>query len=81
MSAATFQLDHETADAVERLASRWNVSPAEVIRRAVSSAGQSADYDPDIESRLAAARRLQASLQGRNVDVDAWIAQARDSRR
>ena len=39
----TFALDEATALRLKRLASRWNVSQAEVVRRAVAQSDQSAD--------------------------------------
>lgn len=78
----TFALDEETAQRLKRLAARWNVSQAEVVRRSVQQAEQNATSPPDeIERRIEAARKLRASLKKRNVDVAAWIATARDSRR
>lgn len=78
----TFALDEETAKRLKRLAARWDVSQAEVVRRSVQQAEQSAASSPDdIQQRIETARRLRASLKKRNVDVAAWIAAARDSRR
>lgn len=78
----TFALDEATAQRLKRLAARWNVSQAEVVRRSVEQAERHLTTSPtDIERRLATARQLRASLKERKVDVAAWIATARDSRR
>jgi hypothetical protein len=58
------------------------VSQAEVVRRSVEQAEKRLTISPsDIERRLETARQLRASLKNRKVDVVAWIATARDSRR
>lgn len=78
----TFALDEPTAQRLKRLAIRWNVSQAEVVRRSVERAeAQESTSASDIESRLATARQLRASLRKRKVDVAAWMQTARDSRR
>lgn len=78
----TFALDEPTAQRLRRLAARWNVSQAEVVRRSVEQAEKHMATSPsDIERRIAIARQLRASLKKRQVDVAAWIATARDSRR
>jgi predicted transcriptional regulator len=78
----TFALDEDTAQRLKRLAARWSVSQAEVVRRSVEQAEKNASTSPnDIQSRLEIARQLRASLKKRNVDVAAWIATAHDSRR
>lgn len=77
----TFALDEPTAQRLKRLAARWQVSQAEVVRRSVEQAENIAVSTPDIEQRIEAARRLRESLRERKVDVAAWIQSARDSRR
>jgi len=77
----TFALDAMTAQRLKRLAARWQVSQAEVVRRSLEKTEQAETTPPDAEERIAAARRLRESLQKRNVDVAAWIHTARDSRR
>jgi len=78
----TFALDDETAQRLKRLAARWRVSQAEVVRRSVEEAEKNASSSPsDLQNRIEIARQLRASLKERNVDVAAWIATARDSRR
>lgn len=78
----TFALDEATAMRLKRLAARWQVSQAEVVRRSVEQAERQLTASPgDIERRLETARQLRASLRKRKVDVAAWIATAHDSRR
>jgi hypothetical protein len=78
----TFALDEVTAQRLKRLATCWDVSQAEVVRRSVEQAEKRLTISPsDIERRLETARQLRASLKNRKVDVAAWIATARDSRR
>jgi len=77
----TFALDEPTAQRLKRLALRWNVSQAEVVRRSVEKAEQEKRTSPTGEERIEAARRLRERLQKRHVDVTAWIQTARDSRR
>ena len=78
----TFALDEVTAQRLKRLATCWDVSQAEVVRRSVEQAEKRLTISPsDIERRLETARQLRASLKNRKVDVVAWIATARDSRR
>jgi hypothetical protein len=75
-------LDEATALRLKRLAARWKVSQAEVVRRSVEQAEQQLATSPsDIEQRLETARQLRASIKERKVDVSTWIATARDSRR
>jgi hypothetical protein len=78
----TFALDEATALRLKRLAARWKVSQAEVVRRSVEQAEQQLTTSPsDIDRRLETARQLRASIKERKVDVSTWIATARDSRR
>jgi len=77
----TFALDDATAQRLKRLATRWNVSQAEVVRRSVDLAERHADRpDPDIEERINIARRLRESLKGR-ISSDDWMGMVRDARR
>jgi hypothetical protein len=78
----TFALDAVTAQRLKRLAARWNVSQAEVVRRSVEQAENHSLTQPgDVARRLEAARQLRASLRSRSVDTAAWMAAARESRR
>jgi len=78
----TFALDEATAQRLKRLAIRWNVSQAEVVRRSVEQAENLAPSSPGgIQNRLEIARQLRASLKTREVDLAAWVSTAHDTRR
>ena len=48
----TFALDHETATRLRRLAAAWQVSQAEVVRRSVAIAEESAGVGDNAASLL-----------------------------
>jgi len=77
---STFALDDITIQRPKRLAVRWQVSQAEVVRRALEKTWQAETSPPDAEQRTAVARRLRESLRKRNVDVAAWLQAVRESR-
>ena len=73
----SFALDEATADLLRRLARRWDVSQAEVIRRAVKLAADRSDaVGDDIRERLRSYRasgridRKQADEYLRTIDED-----------
>lgn len=77
----TFALDEATAHRLKRLAKRWNVSQAEVVRRSVDLAEREwGAADPDVEERIKNARRLRESLKGR-MSSQEWLEIIRQSRR
>lgn len=59
----SFALDDDTADRLRRLARRWKVSQAEVVRRAVKIAEDQADAEG-----LSVAERLEAYRSARRLD-------------
>ncbi len=59
----SFALDNDTADRLRRLSRRWNVSQAEVVRRAVKIAEDQADAEG-----LSVAERLEAYRAEQRVD-------------
>jgi len=75
----TFALDRATATRLRRLASRWQVSQAEVVRRAVAQAEATADAsgaDP-----IALLKQLHDSNQGLDpVAAVAYLAEVREDR-
>ena len=76
---STFALDVETADSLDRLAKRWQVSKSEALRRAVKAAAtvEAADASSDA---LRALTRLQDRL-GLDADKAAeWVRQIRAQR-
>jgi hypothetical protein len=76
-----FALDEPTARRLRRLAARWQVSQAEVVRRSLEQAEEAEVTAPDVEARIMAARRLRERVQAREVDVTACMKTARASRR
>ena len=75
----TFSLDSDTMRRLKQLALRWQVSQAEVVRRAVSQAESLPDAQPpDALARLKsyhAAATLEAS------DANAYLVQTRADRK
>ena len=77
----TFALDEATAQRLKRLATRWRVSQAEVVRRSVDLAEREMTRpDPDVEDRINSARRLRESLKGRMSSTE-WLEMIRQGRR
>jgi len=76
----SFALDESTVHRLKNLASRWNVSQAEVVRRSVQRADQeTALQKPDPVAML---RRLHEN--GGGIDsrrADKWIAEIREDRK
>ena len=76
----TFALDGATASRLRRLASIWQVSQAEVVRRAVAQAeSATAPAKPD---PIAMLKELHAS--GRGLDpatAEAYLAEVREDRK
>lgn len=75
----TFALDEATAQRLKRLAARWKVSQAEVVRRSVEQAEsfKKAD-DPDPSAMLQA---LFASGEGLDLEKgNAYIAEVYEDR-
>ena len=70
----TFALDYETIQRLKHLAARWQVSQAEVVRRAVAQA--EAQPEAQISDPVAMLRHLQES--GQDLDskkAEAYLAQ------
>lgn len=76
----TFALDKATAQRLKRLAARWQVSQAEVVRRSLEKTEQAEATPPDIEQRIEAARRLRESLRGK-ISAEEWIKMVQEARR
>lgn len=77
----TFALDKATAQRLKRLAKRWQVSQAEVVRRALAETEQAvaARDKPDPVAML---RRLHE--KGGGIDpqrAEKWIAEIREDRK
>lgn len=75
----TFALDEQTARRLKRLAVRWNVSQAEVVRRSLENAErQSEGQKPDAVEML---RQLFATGQGLDREKgEAYIDQVYEDR-
>lgn len=75
----TFALDEETAKRLKRLASKWEVSQAEVVRRAV----QAAEHLPPPDRSSIAEKYAQFLEQGRGCvreEADRYLAEVREDR-
>jgi predicted transcriptional regulator len=76
----SFALDEGTAQRIKRLATRWNVSQAEVVRRSVAQAEnlkQAEDPDP-----VAMLRALFASGGGLDLETaNAYISEVYEDRK
>ena len=76
---STFALDPETADSLDRLAKRWQVSKSEALRRAVGAAATVEEADAASDS-LNALSELQERL-GLDVEkAEAWVRSVRAER-
>jgi predicted transcriptional regulator len=70
----TFALDGETIRRLKRLASRWQVSQAEVVRRAIAQA--EAQPEPQTSDPVSMLRRLQESDECiGSKEADSYLAQ------
>jgi predicted transcriptional regulator len=70
----TFALDLETIRRLKRLATRWQVSQAEVVRRAVAQA--ESQREPPIPNPVAMLRQLLAGGQGLEPkEAESYLAQ------
>ncbi len=75
----SFALDERTAQRIKRLATRWNVSQAEVVRRSVEraeEAGQSPKPDP---LELLKAYHAKGGLD--QARADQWIKEIDEDRK
>lgn len=76
----SFALDELTARRLKTLASRWNVSQAEVVRRSVASAERASD--PVATDPVAQLRRLHESDGGMDPErARQWISEIREDRK
>lgn len=75
---ATYALDVETVDTLERMARRWSVSKSEALRRAVRAAAAEEDRSCLPVERL---DQLQRSLALDPAKAKAWIDEIHAERR
>jgi hypothetical protein len=76
MKRATYTLDEPTVERVNALASRWNVSRSEAIRRAVATASAGPNRDG-----LSALRALQSRIGLTEKRATDWARQVARERR
>ena len=77
---ATFALDPETSESLDRLARRWGVSKSEALRRSVAAAATVEDADAPADA-LEALASLQKRL-GLDADkAERWVARIRAEHR
>ena len=75
----TFALDGDTMLRLKKLASRWQVSQAEVVRRALSQAERLPDTQRlDVLARL---KSYHAASKLGSSEADTYLAQARSDRK
>lgn len=75
----SFALDEKTVDNLKQLSRRWNVSQAEVVRRAVSLAAETADKEG--ESVLDRLKKYQEERRLNRGDAEAFLDELRAARR
>lgn len=76
----TFALDKVTAQRLKRLAARWHVSQAEVVRRSVEQAEKQAE--PEKPDPIELLRRLHESGGGISPEqAGEWLAEIREDRK
>jgi predicted transcriptional regulator len=75
----TFALDGDTVRRLKKLALRWQVSQAEVVRRALSQAEKLPDTERlDVLARL---KRYHAASTLNSSEAETYIAQVRSDRK
>ena len=76
----TFALDKATASRLKRLAARWRVSQAEVVRRSLEQAEQL--DKPQKPDPVALLRQLHEQGEGLNpAKAEAYLAEVREDRK
>lgn len=70
---STFALDRATAQALARLAARWQVSKSEALRRAVAQADEQSSAGDDLTPQQALAWLKRHPVP--QAQVDAWLAE------
>lgn len=76
---STFALDPATAESLEALARRWDVSKSEALRRAVAAAATVEGADPASDA-VAALKELQKSLGLDRRKAKQWVERIRAER-
>ena len=76
---STYVMDVETAQALERIARRWNVSRSEALRRAIRAAAD--QREPGSSDALTALDDLPKSLKLTPGRMRGWTATSRRERK
>lgn len=74
----TFALDQETATRLKRLAARWHVSQAEVVRRAVQQADEAC---PEKKAPLEVLKAYHAKGGLNRGQAEAYLAKVNEDRK
>lgn len=75
----TFALDDVTAQRLKRLATRWNVSQAEVVRRAVARSEQAEETPKPDRISLLKAYHAKGGMDQKRADE--WIKEIEEDRK
>ena len=75
---ATYSLDSDTLEKLNRLSHRWQVSKTEALRRAVHRA---AEIAPSSEERIEALHSLQRWAKEKRINLKEWQKMIKDGRR
>jgi hypothetical protein len=75
---ATYSLDSDTLEKLNRLSHRWQVSKTEALRRAVQRA---AAIVPSSEERIDALHSLQQWAKEKRINLKEWQKMIKDGRR
>ncbi len=76
---ATFALDPETVEALDRLAGRWAMSKSEVLRRVVDAAARVEEVGAAADA-VAALDELQERMALSQEQAEAWVREIRAGR-
>lgn len=75
----TFALDEATAQRLKRLAARWNVSQAEVVRRAVAQSEHAEELPKTDRISLLKAYHAKGGMD--QTRADQWIGEIEEDRK
>ena len=75
---ATYSLDPDTLEKLNRLSHRWQVSKTEALRRAVHRA---AEVAPSFQERIDALHSLQRWAEEKRINLKEWQKMIKDGRR
>jgi len=78
---ATYSLDAETVEMLERLALRWKTSKSETLRRLIRRGGGEEVTADDAARKIAALKGLQKATRLTAQDAERWMTSVRSERR